>query len=557
VLKGFRELKISLAAKCQLLFGVAVVLIVGSTLLVPWQRMERQMDGVDRKAAGIVADHVLAQHILEHRSGRASPTSLPTSRPHASPAPDNSDLIGVAGATTRPLDIAGQSLFAPRLAGIWRDDLSRIELLALVFFDDNPGANVRTSFYTRRNSQLAFRYTRALYAATSCLPCHQHQQDMQTTVAFRGRDLKLPRGFLGTLTIDLTSQKDLNEMQLNRVFFLAAGLLAGSLAIVVFSLITSRFILQPVRVLQETADKVSQGDLAIRSHINSGDEFQRLSETINTMLGNLQSSESQLRELNRTLGAQLSQLSESNTALAETNRLKSEFLANVSHELRTPLNSILGFAELLRKSADQAADAKATRWAQNIYSSGSNLLTLINDLLDLAKVEAGRMEIRPGEFTVATLFDNLAAVLKPLTEPRQITIRPEIDSRIPVLMQDAPKIQQILYNFLSNAIKFSPAEATIHLTAILESDAEVRLAVTDEGPGIDEAKQKMIFEKFRQLEGGVTRQHGGTGLGLAISRELTALLGGRIGVDSNPGEGATFFVVLPIRIEPLVSDVRR
>jgi signal transduction histidine kinase len=247
-------------------------------------------------------------------------------------------------------------------------------------------------------------------------------------------------------------------------------------------------------------------------------------------------------------------LAESNVALYESNRLKSEFLANVSHELRTPLNSILGFAELL-KDLSAENDPKSARYIQNIHSAGHNLLDLINDLLDLAKIEAGRMEVRSEPLSLVDLFEALSSVLKPLTEPKKLTIVPSVAGDVPILVTDPAKLQQILYNFLSNAIKFSPPGERIELSAELDGD-RVAIRVTDHGPGIDPAKQEVIFEKFRQLDGSVTRQHSGTGLGLAISKELTTLLGGTIGIASSPGHGATFHVRLPLKIEAANADLR-
>jgi two-component system, NarL family, sensor histidine kinase BarA len=305
--------------------------------------------------------------------------------------------------------------------------------------------------------------------------------------------------------------------------------------------------------------------LNIRSDISTGDEFQQLAETFNTMLAKIKENSDQLHLLNKNLDLKLGQLAESNVALYESNRLKSEFLANVSHELRTPLNSILGFAELLRDAlaagqaaagAGAGADPKAARYLQNILSSGRNLLDLINDLLDLAKIEAGRMEVRSEPLSLSDLFESLLSVLKPLSEGKGLMVAAAVAADVPIVQTDPAKVQQILYNFLSNAIKFSPPGGRVELSASLEDEYSIRITVSDQGPGIEADLQEVIFEKFRQLDGGVTRQHGGTGLGLAIAKELTGLLGGSIGVRSVVGEGAAFWVVLPLKISPESKDVR-
>jgi signal transduction histidine kinase len=355
----------------------------------------------------------------------------------------------------------------------------------------------------------------------------------------------------------MPSRIDASQLLLNRFFILGAGLLAGTLAIAIFYLITTRLILQPVRVLQETAEKVSRGDLNIRSDISTGDEFQQLSETFNTMLVNLKQSSDQLRSINKSLDLKLGQLAESNLALYESNRLKSEFLANVSHELRTPLNSILGFADLLKDTLAAGPDAtKPLRYVTNILQSSRNLLDLINDLLDLAKIEAGRMEIRSEPLSLPDVFEGLTNILRPLAESKNLTIAASAEADMPIMHSDPAKLQQVLYNFLANAIKFSPPGAKIDLAAARDEFDRVRISVTDQGPGIEPANQQIIFEKFRQVDASHTRTHSGTGLGLAISKELTSLLGGSIGVRSTPGEGATFWITLPLKIQSGTLDVR-
>ncbi len=567
--KRIRQLKISLAAKCQMLFGAAVALIIGAALFVPWQRMEQLTEQINERSAKSLCDDALADHLAGvPASGR--PTALPTTKPSTAPADR-----GASAASARLLT-------TPRLVlmGSVPADLSSFERRAMKSFEEHPEADEFARLMTPTDgSPPAYRYARSLRADAGCARCHVVDAGMKKLTAAVVRDATgedeagdrattqpVAASMVGMVTLDMRSQVDTNQLLLNRIFLLTAGLLAGTLAIVVFYLIVSRLILQPVRVLQETAEKVSAGDLNIRSHIATGDEFETLSKTFNVMLANLKESQDQLRAINKSLDLKLNQLAESNLALYESNRLKSEFLANVSHELRTPLNSILGFAELLKDLgggngtgavAAMTAEPRSTRYLQNILTSGRNLLDLINDLLDLAKIEAGRMEVRSEQLSLNDLFEGLAGIIKPVAEKQNVTVETRVSADVPILQTDGPKLQQILYNFLSNAIKFSPEKGRIELRAEREDEAYVRISVADQGPGIDADKQQMIFEKFRQIDGSVTRQHGGTGLGLAISKELVGLLGGSIGVASEAGQGATFWVRIPVAISAGAQDLRR
>jgi signal transduction histidine kinase len=360
---------------------------------------------------------------------------------------------------------------------------------------------------------------------------------------------------LGIVSVDIPSQIRTRQRLLNRVFLITASLAAAATATVTLYFILTRLILRPVRVLQETAEKVREGDLSVRSDIPSGDEFQTLSETFNGMLSVIQERNEQLRRANVSLDNRLGQLSTTNVALDESNRLKSEFIANVSHELRTPLNSILGFADLLKDTNKD--NPKIVRYANNIHHSGSSLLDLINDLLDLAKIEAGKMELRLDSLSMADMFEALVTLLGPLAQKKQVRIDARIIPPVPLVVTDPGKLQQILFNLLSNAIKFSDPGGRIDLEARQEDDQHVRITVRDYGPGVALEDQERIFEKFRQLDAGVTRQHAGTGLGLAISRDLAEMLGGRLGVDSVPGEGASFWLILPVEIEAQREEERR
>jgi signal transduction histidine kinase len=537
----FRRLQISLAAKCQLLFGAAVILIIAAALAVPWHRFEELTSQLNDGPAELLAINALAEHVAAQQSRQRSD---PTTRPATRPAP-----------TTLPVAEDDPTMaLAPRLIGMSaitsdRTDLTSFERKALLHFSHDPDSPAYTADYRRSNGRWGFRYARPVFLRhESCRACHETAE--QIGVA---RPALQP---FGIVAVDFLSRVDSNQLLRNRLFILTAGFLAGTLAIIVFYLITSRLILKPVRVLQETAEKVSQGDLNIRSDINTGDEFQQLSETFNTMLANLKQSADQLQTINKSLDSKLGQLAETNIALYESNRLKSEFLANVSHELRTPLNSILGFAELLKDTLNSGPDSKSARYLGNIHQSGKHLLDLINDLLDLAKIEAGRMEIRSEPLSLPDLFEGLGNILKPLLEQKGLKITSQVEPDVPIIRTDPGKLQQILYNFLSNAIKFSPAGGQIDIVAVRSGDDRVRISVADQGLGISLAKQQIIFEKFRQVDASVTRTHSGTGLGLAISKELTALLNGSISVRSAEGEGATFWIDIPLQIEAGATDVR-
>jgi len=536
MLQRLRRLRISLAAKCQLLFGVASVLIITAALAVPWHRFEELTDQLNDGPAEMLARNVITEHVAARQN--TMPQADPIIRPSTRPSQEATFILDDPAVATLPRLIGMSS-------ATHRTDLTPFERKAIQRFAQHPDAPPLTEDYLRSGGW-GFRYARPVFLQhNSCQSCHAEGRAEGTR--------NLP---FGMISIDIPSRIDSNQRLRNRLFIVSAGFLAGTLAIVVLYLIITRLILQPVRVLQETAEKVSQGDLNVRSDINSGDEFQQLSETVNTMLANLKQSDEQLRSINKSLDLKLGQLAETNVALYESNRLKSEFLANVSHELRTPLNSILGFADLLKDSLSAGPDSKSSRYVHNIVHSGKHLLELINDLLDLAKIEAGRMEIRSEPLSLTDLFEGLSNILKPLLEEKKLTLTSSVAPQVPIIRTDPGKLQQILYNFLSNAIKFSPPDQRVELLAQPEGADHVRISVSDHGPGIDPSKQQLIFEKFRQADSSVTRTHSGTGLGLSISKELTAMLNGSIGVRSTPGAGATFWVVIPLQIEAGTTDVR-
>lgn len=571
----------SLSTKCQLLFGLALVLIIGAALWAPWQRMEELMRRVDRASARAMADQALALHSAQH-DGRITSLLAGTTRP----------IESVDKPVTRPatLPTGTSGLQLPRVIGLPSTRAERLSNMTGFerramdhFLQDSAAEYFERTFERGATGDLGYRLALPVYAVGDCVRCHavpdvrrQMERARRTadpllsdapdvapkeasaaassrpaanivTGGEAGEQLAPP--MLGMVVVEMTSNAQPMQQVLNRVFFLTAGLAAGLLAVVVFSAITSKFILRPVRILQETAEKVSSGDLNIRSAIHSGDEFEQLSDTFNTMLTNLKRSNEQLQSLNRSLDVKLEQLAQTNVALYESNRLKSQFLANVSHELKTPLGAILGFAELLKdgQSGPQPmSPEKMTRYTSNIINAGRSLLELITELLDLARIEAGRMKVQVVELVLMDLFEGIPLTLKPLLEAQALTLQATVAPDVPIMRTDKGKLLQVLYNLLSNAIKFSPQGETVVMRATMTAAGRVRIEVVDRGPGIEKEQQQLIFEKFRQLDGSMTRKHGGTGLGLAISKELVRLLDGQIGVTSVPGSGATFWIELPV-----------
>jgi signal transduction histidine kinase/putative methionine-R-sulfoxide reductase with GAF domain len=226
---------------------------------------------------------------------------------------------------------------------------------------------------------------------------------------------------------------------------------------------------------------------------------------------------------------------------------KSAFLANVSHELRTPLNGIIGFTRIVMRRAQDRLEPKQYENLERILASAHNLLSLINAILDLAKVEAGRIEIRPGEIQLAPVLEQCVRTVEPLVKD-SVTLISAFDGELPLMVVDEEKLRQIVINLLSNAAKFT-ANGSIEVRA-REIDGCVDIAVVDTGIGIAPEKLDLIFEEFEQADPGSTRVHSGTGLGLAIARRLARLMGGDIRVESTPGAGSTFALKLPVRYQP-------
>ncbi len=354
---------------------------------------------------------------------------------------------------------------------------------------------------------------------------------------------------ISVLKVSLPDGKTQAATRQNRAVLLGTAIFTVFLAMWASYAIVRYVIVKPLGHLRDVSDRISRGDIALRAELHTGDEFERLATAFNRMLRQLATNQEELKYANENLNVKVDELAQANMRLYEMNRLKSDFLATMSHELRTPLNAIIGFSDVLESIA--SLDDKQRRYVKNIQTSGKVLLEMINDILDLAKIESGKMEVRLSDFSIAAVMAAQCDMARPLSERKNIDLETQIEPALPDMFQDQAKVQQILNNLLSNAIKFTPEGGRIVVSAEHGGPNDLVIKVADTGVGIAPEDQVAIFEKFRQgksvLNGGdaMTREYSGTGLGLSIVKELCKLLGGEITLESELGKGSTFTVRLP------------
>jgi signal transduction histidine kinase len=268
--------------------------------------------------------------------------------------------------------------------------------------------------------------------------------------------------------------------------------------------------------------------------VRTGDELEALASEFNDMAKQL---EEVYAELERKVAERTNQLE-------VANRHKSEFLASMSHELRTPLNAIIGFSEVLQERMFGDMNEKQLEYVKDINESGMHLLSLINDILDLSKIEAGRMELDLSRFHVPSAIGNALTLMRERASRHFVTLRSAVDERVGEITGDERKFKQILLNLLSNAVKFTPEGGKIEVRAS-RVDGRIEIAVADNGVGIAPEDHTAVFEEFRQIGTDYTTKSEGTGLGLALTRKFVELHGGSIRLQSEPGKGSTFSFTLP------------
>jgi two-component system, NarL family, sensor histidine kinase BarA len=388
--------------------------------------------------------------------------------------------------------------------------------------------------------------------------CHQPMSNA-TGESFSGRSVmgnsvaEAEGDLMAVAKVTFSTERTSSYIDKNRAVLIGTAIITVFMSMVALYAIVRYVIVKPLRHLRDVSDAVSRGNTALRADIHTGDEFEELATAFNRMLRHLITAHEELRQVNANLDGKVDELAQANMRLYELNMLKSDFLATMSHELRTPLNSILGFSEVL--GSIDALDDKQKRYVLNIQKSGKTLLEMINDILDLAKIESGKMETRLTDFRIDQVVIAQCDMARPLLERKNIDLEDRIEPDLPPMHQDQARVQQVLNNLLSNAIKFTPEGGRITVSVRRDEANFMLLDVCDTGVGIAEEDQQTIFEKFRQgktaMPSGdaMTREYSGSGLGLSIVKELCRLLGGEVLVHSELGKGSTFTIRLPWVLE--------
>lgn len=321
-------------------------------------------------------------------------------------------------------------------------------------------------------------------------------------------------------------------------------LLGVSLVIAVIAgMALARQMVVPIRAVHRGAQKLSENDFSHRIKVSTGDEIEELADQFNHMAEQLEESYSRLEQ---KVKERTRDLEQKTRELAIASEHKSQFFANMSHELRTPLNAVLGYSELLADGIYGTIPDKALEVLERIQSNGKHLLGLINDVLDISKIEAGQLTLSAEDYSMKTLVQSVIAATGSLAQSKGLAVTTNIGDDLPIGHGDERRLTQVLLNIVGNAIKFTDT-GSIDVSA-KASNGHFLIDVHDTGPGIPPEHRDKIFEEFQQVDNSSTRQKGGTGLGLSIARRIVNLHGGDISVDSEVGAGSTFHVVLPVRV---------
>ena len=557
----------NLERKCRFLFGLALLVLILGSFTLHGMRTQEIVEEKNRNTAQhlvgvkLVYVHwewwendpefkVLARNVMSELK------SLDYQADILAVEPTGSDyVITPEGEAEQELLVELKQLYQQQLA----EDRERLEradtvedpLPGATPLEANPGRKLATldelePRFKEPDPQPAeeYYYYQPVYWKHSCRGCHFNPLQLGTVAAAQADGEDFP---FRVVRVRIPHKETQQDVAKNWGILFLMAIVTTALAMAALFFIVKYVIVKPLQHLRDVSDEVSRGNVDVRADIHTNDEFEELADSFNRMLRHLVEAQEELKNVNNDLDGKVDQLARANMQLYEMNRLKSDFLATMSHELRTPLNSIIGFSDVLKEI--DSLDAKQQRYVQNIQKSGRKLLEMINDILDLAKMEAGKMELRPSEFRIDAIVNAQCDMVRSLSEEKNIDLEVHVDAGGDPIYQDQSKVQQILTNLLSNAIKFTPEGGRIVVSAHRMPGSILELTVADTGVGIAQEDREVIFERFRQgaVQTGdnLTREYSGTGLGLSIVRELCKLLGGEIDFTSEVGVGSTFIVKLP------------
>ncbi|BAQ66123.1 response regulator [Geminocystis sp. NIES-3709] len=335
-----------------------------------------------------------------------------------------------------------------------------------------------------------------------------------------------------------------------------------AIIIIIYSLIKKE-IEKPLTELMSATDRIAQGNLDFQIEINRKDELGHLGFLFNQMAQKLQESFAFLATTNQELETRVKnrthQLEEAKEIAEEANRAKSSFLANMSHELRTPLNAIIGYSELLEEEAEDMGEEEFVEDLKKIQGAGKHLLGLINDILDISKIEAGKMELYLEHFEISKIIQEIVVTIQPLMEKNNNVFEVNYSDNLGFMTADITKIRQNMFNLLSNASKFTK-DGVITMTIdryVKDNKDWILFEIKDTGIGMNPSQQAKLFNAFSQADASTTRKYGGTGLGLTITKKFTEMMGGYILLDSEEGKGTTFTSHIPAEVTDIKSEIQK
>lgn len=443
------------------------------------------------------------------------------------------------------------------------DEPDAFEQAAINAFRADPSL---TEYYAFEevDGQRIFRFAEPMVLDASCLSCHGEPAG---TIDLSGYPREgLPEGYIyGALSMDIPTEVFEKAAAENASLNIGFSLLLIIACVAIISVAISHLVTRPLTQVQTAMEDIGEGTYSARLDIPaSSTEMAVLSHGFNDMAAQLEETHEHLEDLvaERTdaleraydeLERQSAKLEEANAALTEENQYRSDFLAMMSHELRTPLAASMAFADILRERGNDGDAADGARLWQEMETNHKTLLTMINNILAMARIDAGRETFRPELMDVGDVVGLLQATITPLAEQKGITITYAI-GEVPLFVADSEKLRRIVENLMSNAVKFTASGGAITFSAEHRAGERlIVLTVADTGCGIDEASKATIFERFVQADNSSSRPYGGSGLGLALVKELTEMHRGTVTLESTEGEGTTFIVAIPDNL-PLIDE---